>query len=339
VSLIPGKLPPEALARLLAEAPPRDARVVVGPGIGRDAAVIDLGDRMLVLKSDPVTFATERIGAYAVTVNANDVACMGARPAWFLATVLLPPRAPDDVPQRIFRDIAATCRALDVDIVGGHTEVTLGLGRPIVAGSMIGEASRSEIITGAGIRPGDVVLRAGQVAVEGTALLAIESPDALARHGVGQRVIDRARQLLDDPGISIVAAARAIRAATKPRLLHDPTEGGVATALHEMAAAASATLRVREGALAAPSITQEICDALGIDPLGLLSSGALLGIVAAEDADAVVASCHQHAIECVIAGTVEPGEPGVIMDSASRSAPLRAFDRDELARFYDRENG
>jgi hydrogenase expression/formation protein HypE len=339
VTLRPGKLAPDLLGSLLSRVPIADPRVVLGPGIGRDAAVIDLGERMIVLKSDPVTFATERIGWYAVHVNANDVACMGARPAWFLATVLLPEGCPADLPGRIFDDVAAACRALRVDVVGGHTEITIGLDRPIVAGSMIGEAAPHEIIAGAGIAAGDAILLAGQIAVEGTALLAIDAADRLSRHGVGAAVVESARRLLDDPGISVVAAARAICAGTKPRLLHDPTEGGVSTAFYEMAAAAGATLRVRAEALSPSPITGEICAALGLDPLGLLSSGALLAIVPAAGADAAVTVCHQHAIECVIAGTVEAGEAGVIMDAANRSTPLPAFDRDELARFYEGESG
>src|SRR5512141_40767 len=92
-SLPLGKLPPDFLARLLAGAPIKDSRVLYGPGIGLDCAVIDLGERMLVFKSDPITFATDDIGWYAVQVNANDIATTGAAPRWMLATLLLPENA------------------------------------------------------------------------------------------------------------------------------------------------------------------------------------------------------------------------------------------------------
>jgi hydrogenase expression/formation protein HypE len=117
--------------------------------------------------------------------------------------------------------------------------------------------------------------------------------------------------------------------------MHDPTEGGIATALQEMAAAAGARLRVKSGALASRDETREICDRLGVDPLGLLSSGALLAIVDQVDADGAIAACHAAGFACVIAGTVEAGSPGVIIDSADRTAPLPTFARDELARFYE----
>ena len=134
-----GKLPPELLERLLARLP-SDPRLLLGPGIGRDAAAIDIGGgRALVAAADPVTFAKDQLGAYAVPVNANDVACLGARPAWFLATVLLPEEATPDLAEEIFEQIRTACETLDVALIGGHTEVTPGIDRPIGAGTMLRE--------------------------------------------------------------------------------------------------------------------------------------------------------------------------------------------------------
>ena len=130
-----GKLPPEILGRLLAGTPCTDPRVVVGPRIGEDAAVIDFGATYLVAKTDPITFATDRIGWYAVNINANDVAAMGARPKWFLATLLLPEGSADEgLAEGIFNDIVASCAGLGISLVGGHTEITAGLERPILVG-------------------------------------------------------------------------------------------------------------------------------------------------------------------------------------------------------------
>ncbi|MFB3093089.1 MAG: AIR synthase related protein, partial [Dehalococcoidia bacterium] len=115
-----GKLPNELLARLLARIQHRDTRVLLGPGVGRDAAVIDAGgERLLVAKSDPVTFASDHIGWYAVHVNANDVACMGARPAWFLATVLLPEGASEEQASQVFGQLLEACESLEIELVGG----------------------------------------------------------------------------------------------------------------------------------------------------------------------------------------------------------------------------
>ncbi len=336
MSLQPGKLPNAMLAELLGKITAHDPRVLVGPGIGRDAAVIDIGGGCcLVAKTDPVTFATEQIGWYAVHVNANDIACMGARPAWFLATALLPPGAPDTLPGAIFDQIAAACHSLDIALVGGHTEVTMGLDRPIIAGAMLGEATRDEIVSGKNIRPGDRVLMTKGIAIEGTALLARESAAALAERSVPAEMIVRAEKMLYEPGISIVADARALCAAVRPRLMHDPTEGGVATALQELAAAANATLRVDLAAVHVYDETRAICDALALDPLGLLASGALLAIVSESDAEQLASSRSASDTNWRAIATVEAGPARVILGNEHPAIPFPIFARDELARFLD----
>ncbi len=336
MSLQPGKLPAALLAELLGKIPRGDPRVLVGPAIGRDAAVIDIGGgRCLVAKTDPVTFAAEQIGWYAVHVNANDIACMGARPAWFLATALLPPGAPASLPATIFDQITAACGALGIELVGGHTEVTIGLDRPIVVGVMLGEAARSAIVSGENIQPGDCVLMSRGIAIEGTSVLAREAAGTLAMHGVAAEAIKRGRDLLFDPGISVVADAAALCAAARPRLMHDPTEGGLATALEELATAAGATLRVDASAILIHDETRVICDALGLDPLGLLASGALLAIVSAEDAARLASSSTGRHIDWRLIATVEPGPARVILGTEDPAIPFPTFARDELARFFD----
>jgi len=340
VSLRPGKLPAETLARLLSKLKHSDPRVELGPAIGRDAAVIDTGgDTLLVATMDPVTFATEHIGWYAVNVNANDIACMGARPAWFLATALLPAGGADELPDRIFDELVAACDRLGIELVGGHTEVTAGIEQPIIVGAMLGEVRRDEIANGENVQPGDCVLMTKRIAIEGTALLARDSAETLRRRGVVGETIERAAALLFEPGIGIVTDARAICAVTKPRLMHDATEGGIATALHEMASAAGATLRINGGTIRVYDETREICAALDLDPRGLLASGSLLAIVADSDGARVAGALAQMKIACQVIGRVESGPTRVILDGEDSSAPLLAFDRDELARFYDASGG
>jgi hydrogenase expression/formation protein HypE len=336
MSLRPGKLPAAMLAELLGTITHRDPRVLVGPGIGRDAAVIDLGGgRCLVAKTDPVTFATEQIGWYAVHVNANDIACMGARPAWFLATALLPPGAPNQLPATIFDQITAACDELQIELVGGHTEVTIGLDRPIVVGAMLGEAARDEIVCGENIRAGDHVLMTRGIAIEGTALLAREAAYELAARGASPETIERGQAMLFDPGISIVADARALCAAARPRLMHDPTEGGLATALQELASAAGATLRMDASAIRICDETRAICAALGLDPLGLLASGTLLAVVSEADAGLLGATLTDPDRPWRSIGRIESGQVRVIMGTEDPVIPFPVFARDELARFFD----
>ena len=331
MSLRAGKLPADLLGDLLSRLTAGD-RVVLGPAIGRDAAAVAVGDRVIVAASDPVTFATQRAGWYAVHVNANDVACLGARPSWFLATILLPEGANDALPAQIFQQIGDACATLNIAVIGGHTEVTAGVDHVIIAGTMLGETSRDELIDGAGVKAGDAVLLTGTIAIEGTALLALEEADALRAAGTAQEVVMRARGFLDDPGISIVSAAAGLRAATQPRLLHDATEGGIATALEELAHAAGMTVHVDLERIAVLPETRMICDALSIDPLGLLSSGALLAVVDGDEAEAAIRAMRNVTISCARLGTVEDGPPRVIMGAERR--PLPRYERDELARYF-----
>ncbi|OGO51275.1 MAG: hypothetical protein A2148_00275 [Chloroflexi bacterium RBG_16_68_14] len=327
-----GKLPQDLLARLLARLP-ADPRVLLGPGVGRDAAAIDLGDgRVLVAKADPVTFATEQIGRYVVHVNANDIACLGARPAWFMATVLLPESASPELAEEIFEQIRTTCDELGVVPVGGHTEITLGLQRPVVAGAMLGETTGESLIRPDAAHAGDHLVLTKGIAIEGTALLARDAPQALRARGVPDEMIDASARLLIEPGISVVREALAACRAVRVHALHDPTEGGLATALLELAQASGRHVRLRQDDVPILPETAAVCAALGLDPLGLLASGALLIAVAPGECevvrDAVVA--EGSAATCI--GDLASAGEDAIIDSWGQK-PLPRFERDELARF------
>ena len=278
-----GKLPADLLSKLLNATAISDPRVLLGPRVGADAAVIDMGDTVLVAKSDPVTFAADRIGWYAVQVNANDIVCLGATPKWFLATVLLPEDADRALAEDIFDQVTEACAALDVTLIGGHTEITYDLTRAIVSGHMLGEARKVDVVWPGGARPGDALLMTTGIAIEGTALLAREASGMLRAGGMSDSEISAAANLLKSPGISVVHAARTASTAATIHAMHDPTEGGLATGLSEMASAATVGLVVDASAVHVLPETQAVCNVLGLDPLGLMASGALLMAVASNE--------------------------------------------------------
>jgi len=331
-----GKLPPDLLAAVLAPLAPRDGRVRVGPRVGEDAAVIDWGDRLLVVAADPITFATDEIGRYVVAVNANDVAVCGATPRWLLATVLLPRGTTSADVRTLMADLGAACRALAVDLIGGHTEVTDAVTRPLVAGTMLGEVEPDRLVTTGGARPGDALVLGGALAIEGTAVLAREAAPTLQARGVPADTLDRARALLDTPGISIVAMARAVCDAVRPHALHDPTEGGLATALAELAAASGAGIHLEApGSLPVLPETRAVCTALGLDPLGLLASGALLAAVAPADVTATLAALQGCGAGGRVIGRVTEASAGLTMAGPAGASTLPTFARDELARWFE----
>jgi hydrogenase maturation factor len=333
-TLPPGKLAPELLAELLGPAP-LDASVVLGPGPGRDVAVVDAGgDGYLLLTADPVTFATEEIGLYVVTVNANDIATAGGTPRWLLATVLLPEgRSTEALARDVQAQLGEACREQGIALVGGHTEVSFGLDRPVVVGAMVGEVSREGLVRSDGGRPQDVVLLTRGAALEGSCILAREHGDALLRAGFERELLERCSAFLRTPGLGVLPAARAALGAASVHAMHDPTEGGVATALWELAEASGISLRVEPQRIPVLPETQRLCDHFGLDPLGLIASGALLLLVAPGDAPAVLRACEAAGIPCVPIGHAEaPGSEGCGVFDAQSGAPLARFAQDELTR-------
>ncbi len=276
-----GKLPPELLAQIISRIPVQDRRLVVGPGIGMDCAVVDLGDRLAVYKSDPVTFASDHIGYYLVQANANDIAMTGAQPLWLLVTLLLHEKATSaSLPATIMTQVTDACVALGVTVVRGHTEITTGLDRPIAIGTMIGEAERDKLISPRGARTGDRVLLTKGVPIEATALLTREFPARLGA-ALDPTELQAAKEYLFDPGIGVTRDARTAIRAGRVNAMHDPTEGGVLTALWELAEASGKTLRVDTQKIPVPPLARRVCDVFGIDPLRAIASGALLMTVPA----------------------------------------------------------
>lgn len=336
-----GKLPAEHLARLLTRYAPDDKRVILGPGVGRDAAIISFGlpahggaGRFLVAKTDPITFASDEIGWYAVHVNANDVACTGATVCWFLATLLLPESHTDAaLVDTIFEQIAGACADLGVGLVGGHTEITYGIDRPIVVGCMLGEVTSERLVRPDMVRPDDALIVTKGIAVEGTAIIARERNEELA--GLGESFLERCQGFLYDPGISVVRDAAIATGAGNVHAMHDPTEGGLATGLWELAEAAGVGLIVDESAIPILPETQTLCAQLGLDPLGLIASGTLLLAVAPEDTAPILNALAKAGIAATCIGVVAEREPGVVLQSATGERPLPRFERDEIARLFE----
>jgi hydrogenase maturation factor len=328
-----GKLPPRFLETLLSRIKPRQGSgVVLGPRFGEDAAVLDAGSNYLVAKSDPITFTAEHIGWYAVNVNANDVATLGARPRWFLATVLLPERgATRALARQIFADIRRACAALGVELVGGHTEVTSGLDRPIVAGHLLGEVEKSKLLRKERQRPGDIVLLTKGLALEGTAILARERRRELAAK-LGSRLVRRAERLLWRPGISVVRDAEVAMKAGNIHAMHDPTEGGLLSGLYELARAGNVGLRVWKDRVPVLEETLAFRQVLRFDPFALIASGALLIVASRRSARKVLKALGRAGIPAAAIGEIRPAREGLALEEDGRLHPLRAPERDEIAR-------
>ena len=325
-----GKLPNDLLARYLAGLAAAD-EVIVAAGVGEDVAGLDIrGDEVLAVHGDPITLATGDLGRLAVLVNANDIAAAGAAPRWLLTTVLLPLGTTGSQALALLGDIGDAAAAEGVALVGGHTEVTDAVTRPVVSSTMLGTVRRADLRDKRGARTGDEVILTKGVAVEGTALLARELGHRLAALGMTEEELRASARLLEQ--VSVVPEARIATGFAGVRALHDVTEGGLATALRELAAATGRGVVVRRELIPVLPETRRLCDLLGADPLGLIGSGSLLLCCRPEESAALLAALRAAGIAAAVIGSLgEPGA-GVTAQERGRPAPWPAFAADEAAR-------
>jgi hydrogenase expression/formation protein HypE len=324
-----GKIPQLALKGLLAglTRPGRD--VVVGPVVGEDACVVDPQGRLLVASSDPVTFTVRHAGYYSVNVNANDVAAMGARPRWFLATLLFPPDTPLRGIRPVFKEIDRACAALGIRLVGGHTEVTSKVTHPVIAGTMLGTVGRRRLVRPRTARPDDRILITKRIALEGTSIIARErrrEVDAL----LGRRRAAGARRLLFEPGISVVKEAMAAVRAAPVHAMHDPTEGGLYRGVEELAAVTGIGARIDLDRVPVFEETEAICRGFGIDPMGLIASGSLLIVVSPRHAGRVSDAVRRRGIECRDIGSMKGRRLTVVR--GGRTGPFPKPGPDEITK-------
>jgi HAD superfamily hydrolase (TIGR01509 family) len=327
-----GKLPNWLLGRFLRELKLGDSSLLIPPGVGEDIAAVRLqGEEVLVLKSDPVTFASDRIGYYAVSVNVNDVATSGAAPRWLLATLLFPSGTCSRQVRHVMLELNQVARCHGLVICGGHTEITDAVNRAVVVAQVAGTVRSGRLIDKRGMKTQDCVLLTKGVAVEGTCIIAREFPSVLRSLGLSEADLEASRRLLDSPGISVVREAAIAAESGKVTAMHDVTEGGVATALEELSAAGNHRIRVFPERIPVLKETAVICDLLGINPLGLIGSGSLLIVCGPDACDMLLEKVRLAGIEATHIGEVL--EEGVGIEAAGPNEWPR-FAVDEIARVF-----
>ena len=320
-----GKLPPSLLQHLVfPNLGLRRSDVLVHSALGEDSTVIDFGDQVAVLSTDPITGASKHQGWLGVHVACNALAAMGAEPVGVLVTLLLTDADPAGETARIMGEVHQAARELGIEVLGGHSEVTPGMPNTIISLTSVGKAPKASFVTSSGARPGDALVVSKAVGLEGTAILAADRADHLLPL-VGREVVERAQGFIRE--ISVVpeglAAARAGASA-----MHDATEGGVLGAIYELCAASGLGVEVDVARMPVREETRRICAAFGIDPLRLVSSGAL--VIAAPDAAAVTGALAARGVAATVVGRFVEGER-LLMTPDGR-VPLAPPESDELWR-------
>jgi hydrogenase expression/formation protein HypE len=301
---------------------------LVRAALGVDAAAVAFdADWACVLTTDPITMAVSGAGRLAVHVVCNDLAVMGAEPVGVLATLLFPAGVAPATIAHLTQEIDATARALTVEVLGGHTEIAPGLATPLVVMSGIGKARRDRLLTAAGARVDDALVLTKAAGLEGSHILANDLADRLG--AVPAQLLEDARGYASE--LSVVPEAR-LAVDLGATAMHDPTEAGVVGAAWEMAEASGVGFRIDVARIVVRPATRAICDALGIDPLRLIASGALL--IACRDGRAMVAGLVAAGIQAADIGRVTDG-PRLLVYADGREENVTQLDRDELYRVLE----
>lgn len=313
-----------------------DERVIVGSKVGEDAAVIDIGQNYLVAKTDPITFATDEIGYYAVHVNVNDVVCTGATPKWFQSTILLPEKdTSTDLVKSIFKDIHDTCHSLNITVIGGHTEVTSGLDRPIIVGSLLGEVAKDKLVKSSGIWKGDALILTKGIFIEGTSIIGREKEIFLRKKGFDNGFIEKCKNFLHNPGISIMKEAILANSKFNIHAMHDPTEGGLLTGIAELAIASNLGVLINEKMIKILPESEILSKTFNLNPLGTISSGSLLIALEEIYSDELVDLLKEEGIDAHIIGQFVEKDNGMrIRKLNNHVEPIHYSEIDEILKIF-----
>lgn len=305
-----GKVPENVLKRsILKQIKTKRAEVLVGAGVGEDCAAIALApDEVMVLSTDPITGTTKDIGKWAVMVSANDIASSGAEVIGMLVCAMLPPDISEAELKEAMQQIEVSCEELNIQVVGGHTEITDAVTRPILTMTGIGKVKKDRFLTTGGAKPGQDIVITKWIGLEGTSILAKEKEDELLSK-FPRHLVDEAKEY--DRMMSVIPEA-AIAVKSNVSAMHDITEGGVFGALWELAESAGVGLTVDLKKLPIKQATVEICNYYDINPYELMSSGSML--MAVDNGHDLVRALEQEQIHAVVVGKVTDSNDKIVIN-------------------------
>jgi hydrogenase expression/formation protein HypE len=322
MGFLPGKVPTEVLEEIVFKnlGAKRDD-VVLKPSIGEDAALVKSGNQILAISSDPITGAEEWLGWLAVHVSANDIATRGIQPRWFNSIILLPKGSTTKLIEKICTQMDKAAKQLNIAITGGHCEITPGIKQPIVSGCAVGVAENGKYVTSSGAKIGNRIILTKGTGIEGTAILASDRRRELVKV-FDESFLKKAENFFKK--ISVVKDALTAFNTGGVTAMHDPTEGGVAGGLHELADAANVGFQVYEQEIIIQETTRKICAHYNIDPLQLISSGSLLIIAEKEKTNEIISNLSRNGVQVSIIGEItEPMERNFVTKTGEKTELTR----------------
>lgn len=302
--------------------------VLVPAGPGEDSSVIDLGDYLLVVSSDPITGAEKNAGYLAVNVASNDIAAAGAEPFGIQVVLLLPPKLGDEKAEKLMNEIVNTAKSMNIEVLGGHTEITDLVEKPIITVTALGKAKKDELTSSSNAEAGDILYITKGMGIEGSYILANDYKDDLIQAGVSSKSLNKAAGYLDL--LSVIPESRIARK-NNVKAMHDVTEGGVYGAIAEMAAASELGYIIEKDNFKIKAEIAEICSKLNLDPASLISSGSML--MAAPSTNNLKEIFAEQGIELIRVGRLI--ERGAFIEEKGKIEEFEVPEKDELWKFIE----
>lgn len=297
--------------------------VRVRNGVGEDCSVINFGEYECVVSTDPITGAAENIGRLAVHVNCNDVASCGVDPMAILVTILAPENTTFEEINDVMKQINEETSKINVEIIGGHTEITSAVNRIVVSCTVLGKCISGKAVSTAGAQLGDDIVVTKSLALEGTNIIVNDKIDRL-KDVLTKEEIEEAKEYINK--ISVIMEGK-VSGEFGVNSMHDITEGGVLGALWELADASNVGFKVYEDRMPITAVTRKVCKVFNIDPLKLISSGSM--IITTKNGEELVKLLMKNGINSTIIGNIT-NDKGILVKELEGEVIVPQPERDEL---------
>ena len=320
-----GKLPNDILEKIVFNniTNKRD-EVLVRPGVGEDCGVLDFGEYACVLSTDPITGASENIGKLAVHISCNDVASNGAEPIAILMTIMAPKSTTEKELEKIMRDAGEASKEVNIEIIGGHTEITDAVNRVVISTTVIGKQLKNNVLNSKNVEIGDKILMTKSAGIEGTSIMANEISDKLEKI-LSKEELEEAKGYIRD--VSVIKEGK-ICGNIGVNYMHDITEGGLLGALWEASKATDKGVYIYGDDVPISDITIKICKALEIDPLKLISSGSMIIISKEDNVKNILEELSNNNINVKVIGEII--EDGMLIEFGGKTLDILPPESDEL---------
>lgn len=328
-----GKLDSDVLEKIVIDKiKNKRAEVLVHAGVGEDCATIDFGEYECVLSTDPITASVNDIGRLCIHISCNDIASNGIEPVGILLAVMLPEGTTEHDVSVIMEQAAEAAAECNVEIIGGHTEITKAVNQPVIVSTAVGRGRKWQSASAEKIKVGDYILMTKKAGIEGTGIIASDRADEL-RSFLSEEEIEAAKKLLKK--VSVVKDGTAA-GSVGTHGMHDVTEGGILGGIWEMCRIAGVGAEVWDDKIPMEPVTRKICEHYGIDCLRLISSGAMLIMAAPEKKDEILEKLAGVGVEASEIGRILPPDEGLYLLRDGKRIEIQPPEADELYRVINR---